>query len=471
MVLRRADLVVARFDDLQEAFRHGQVFHAVGAGFGNLVVGHGGADEAQFLTEDFRDLVVVETGTGGFVAQAVAVFIHGHGVAGHHAGSLLRLAFQFQRRAEGQQLGVEIVARQHVERAVGIVGFTSAFRGAVAGEVLDVGVDALRAPAQVVAFLVIGALQGVHIRRGHIHAQLRILAEGALDAAPAGLGGQVDLRAVDAGHAHRAVFLRVGVGHLSHDGGIEGRAQGQGARPAGDQRAGFRLALHGDAVLGGFRVGLHPVDVAHRVAGVGKGHGRREGAYALVHHALGGVAQVAGAGGGVHGQHHQAGHLLIVRLHLLRQVGGAGFGVQAPVFVRVQRAVLVQVLEGVSAVFQDFHAAVSAVTQGGAAFVFHLDPPVLGGRLGVLRALGKRRDREDGQDQCQGNCQAQDFPCHWNTSLICVDEYYGTLLMILYHSPLPPGGICHRLPVFWHILSYSPKNLSAKKQSCRGCTA
>src|SRR5699024_992618 len=95
----------------------------------------------------------------------------------------------------GQQVRPLVAAGIDVVRAVRRVGLTAGLGRALAPEVLDLGVDAVFAPAEVVAFLVIGGLPAVDHRAGHIHGQLRVFAERTVDAAPTRLGRQIDLRA------------------------------------------------------------------------------------------------------------------------------------------------------------------------------------------------------------------------------------------------------------------------------------
>lgn len=106
---------------------------------------------------------------------------------GFTVGVAAGLALQLQSCLEGQQLGVEVVAGINIVLAIGIVSLTACLSGAVAGEVLDDGVQGVLTPAQVFAVLIEGRLEAVDIGLRHVYGQLGILSEGSGDPAPAGL--------------------------------------------------------------------------------------------------------------------------------------------------------------------------------------------------------------------------------------------------------------------------------------------
>ena len=338
---------------------------------------------------------MVETGSNAVFTDRVAVLIQADAVVGHHVCGGAGLAVQFQRGLEGQQLGVEVVSGVDVELAVVVVRFTAGFSGAVAGEVLDRGVQGLAAPAQVFAVLVEGGLQAVHVRLGHIHRQLRVFGEGTGDTAPAGFGRQVDLGAVHGGDTHSAVFSGPGLTDFFRDAGIEGSSDGEGFRPGGADlhahaAACFRVKVHRNRQGQGLDIGLDRVGAIH--SAVNGGGIAVIGAGAVFQALLPGVGQILAAAA-FGGKQHQRRQLLSG--NLLGQVSRTLVRFKTPVFIGIQLAVPVVVLEGIAINFNNLQAAVRAVAQGGAAFVNNLDPSFLGGLGGVLCAF-----REGRQGQC-----------------------------------------------------------------------
>ena len=110
------------------------------------------------------------------------------------------------RRLERRQVEVP----QPLERHVGRVVVAPALRLAVGGEVLDARHD-------LVGRAVVAALGALHARRGHHGVQVRVLARGLGDAAPARLVREVDHRAVDLlepdGRGLERADAVVGAGH------------------------------------------------------------------------------------------------------------------------------------------------------------------------------------------------------------------------------------------------------------------
>ena len=98
------------------------------------------------------------------------------------------------------------------------VGVASAFFRSAGRPVLDHCVDTFFAPA--VAHTV-GGLEAFHIGAGHIGIEVGIFAEGAVEAVPAGFGGQVDLRAEGRGDTQGPVFLGSGDAEAADKRGIE----------------------------------------------------------------------------------------------------------------------------------------------------------------------------------------------------------------------------------------------------------
>ena len=64
-------------------------------------------------------------------------------------------------------------------------------------------------------------------------------------------------------------------------------------------------------------------------------------------------------------------------LHLGYQILGTYVGFQSPVFIYIQCAVLVQILEGKSVIFDDLHTGGGGKAEGLAAFVLNLHPAVI----------------------------------------------------------------------------------------------
>ena len=343
------------------AFRHGEALDAPALaveGFdGPVVVRHApvGAHDAViavFLAEQVRDDVLAEV-----VAHVVSgrVDAVGNRVVGHHGGGFLRAAVQLEGAVDkSPQVRLEGAARIDGVLAVVEVRVAAGFLRTAGGPVLDHRIDTLRAPAVLRAR---GGLEAVHIGAGHVGVQVRILAERAVEAAPAGFGGEVDLRAQRRGDAQRAVFLRGDLAELLHDGRVEGGGEAEGGGPEGDLAAGAQVELGRrrglvarvggvvgrDAVAERLHEGLHVVVPAG--CGLGALHGGHEDRPQVVflQELLLRVGDFRPADGLMAAVEHQAGDFLDGKLR--GEVLRAGVGGEPPVLVRVQRAVAVQVLE------------------------------------------------------------------------------------------------------------------------------
>jgi hypothetical protein len=97
-------------------------------------------------------------------------------------------------------------AAERGEAAVAVVAVVALARRAVAHPVLDDRGDALRVDAAR------AVLEPLDVGAHHAAGEVGVLAEGARDAAPARLGGEVGLRRQRHVDAHRAVLL---AGHVA----------------------------------------------------------------------------------------------------------------------------------------------------------------------------------------------------------------------------------------------------------------
>ena len=201
----------------------------------------------------------------------------------------------------------------------------------------------------------------------HALGQVRIFAKGAVDARPARLGGQIRLRRQCLRDADGQVLLARDVAEAAHQRIVADGGQAQGFRPlretfgagAGAHRvlemvARVRADGHGNAVARRFAQGLHLVVLGRHIGRVAR-HARDEGVDILLDDQVLQRRQVvcaalADAGGVGHGGrravHHQAG--LFIKAHARQQVVRTRLGRQAPVFVRVDLAVAVHILEGIA---------------------------------------------------------------------------------------------------------------------------
>ena len=196
-----AELVDAGLDGLGIAFGHAQMLHAPGRGVQNLeqaerFVGLGDhpvradhAVEAIFTAQQIGDdLPIVGH------AHVLGGLVHGDAVVGHDL-----LDAGLECRLEGRQVVVEVVAGVDLLLAVGEVGIETVLLRTAAGEVLDhaghaLGTDGL-------------ALEAADVGGGHACGKIGLFAEGAGDARPARLGGQVGHGMERAADADGPIFL------------------------------------------------------------------------------------------------------------------------------------------------------------------------------------------------------------------------------------------------------------------------
>ena len=115
-----------------------------------------------------------------------------------------------------------------INRVLSVIemGVTAAFLRAAGRPVLNHGVNAFGAPAAVDR-----RLEAVYVGAGHIGIKVGVFAEGAAEAVPAGLRGQVYLRAERRGYSQRTVFNGGDVAKVLDNFRIECGSQAKRRRP------------------------------------------------------------------------------------------------------------------------------------------------------------------------------------------------------------------------------------------------
>ncbi len=352
-------------------------------------VGAGSPLEAEALAQELGDLVLGEA--GAHELAVLHVIAEGDGVGGHDGAGGLGLALELEAAVhEWNHASLEVVAGvDGVLAAVG-VALAATLACALNGPVLDHGSQGLLAPARVVAALVHRGLHAVDEGADGVAREGGVLAEGAGEARPAGIGGYVALGAEEHVDAHLAQVAGLAATRLTGDLGIKGGSECQVAGPVGGVPAGPRVGreVDGDLVLGGLGVGLHVVcPLGLLEGGVARG-GIEHGTDAAVQELLllvGDGAVVLDLGL-VLGEAHEAIDLL--QRDALRQVSGALLGAQAPVLVRHELARALEVLEGVAVLLDELEAGLRPVGELLAVAVVDDHVAILGLGLGVARALG-----------------------------------------------------------------------------------
>ncbi len=352
-------------------------------------VGAGRALEAEALAQELGDLVLGEAGAQ--VLAVLLVLVVGDGVGGHDGRGAAGLAVELEGTIhERDHEALEVLAGiDGVLAAVG-VALAAALAGALGRPVLDHGGHGVLAPAEVVAAVVNRGLHAVDEGLHRVAREGGILAEGAGEARPAGVGGNVGLRAEEHVDAHLAQVLGLAAGGLAGDLGVKRRGKRQVAGPVGGVLAGARVGREVDRelVLGALGVGLHVVGPGRLLVGGITGGRVQDGADAAVEEGLllvghGAVVLDLGLVGR---EAHEAVDLL--EGDTLGQVGGALLGAQSPVLVRHELARALEVLEGVAVLLDELEAGFGRVAQLLAVAVVDQHPAVVGLGLSVARALG-----------------------------------------------------------------------------------
>ena len=247
------------------------------------------------------------------------------------------------------------------------------FSGAAARPVLYHAVDTLHAPTRLAARCI---LEGFTIRTGHITGKGRILAECAIEAAPAGIRGDIHLRRQSSSDSQGPVFGRYHLPVSADDIHVKGGGKPQFPGPLGDVALPRRVKL---AIL----LGLIIVDVggpvaviagvctvigrnpqtsrlAKRLHGIGPAcpNGRRshiahqhvadvvigqEPSCLVIQHRIVGIHCT--------GIQHEAADLL--QCELRGQVPGPCLRILPPVLIHIQASISVQVFKGVTVHGQD----------------------------------------------------------------------------------------------------------------------
>ena len=325
---------------------------------------------------------------GQFAAIGVAGLILVDGILGHNAGGA-GFSGQPEHAVEiGDQVGLQVLAREHGVTAGEAVVIAAALGSARAAEVFHEAIDGFGAPALILAIGVIGGLQAVDIGGGDVQRQLGILAVSAAGAAHDGRS-DIHLRAQQRRDARRAILLGGLLANLRRQLGVHGGGQGQRFDQAGDVRR-VDGDHGGNAVIAALRTllqGVGPLGVGRAAVGDRAGDAA---APASLQIGQGGVVRRQGFGGeravpAAVGQYHRA----LRALHLADQILRALLGGLAPVLIHIQRAVLVQILEGEAVVLHDVNAGYAGQAQRVAALVVDADPAVVGNGDGVFRALAR----------------------------------------------------------------------------------
>ena len=203
-----AELVDAGCQRLDDALGHAQMLdppspRREGRAHDGVIGEHApvGADdavEAHLFAQQITDDALVESEAHLFVFCA-----HGLGIVGHHHGCA-----RLDGRGEGRQVIIEVAAWIGLLRAIGKVRVAAVFLRSATGKVLGCAGDALR--SQLVA------LEAADIGGGQAGCQQRVFTEGAVDAPPARLGGEVDHRVQGGAQADGEIFLAGDIGELLH---------------------------------------------------------------------------------------------------------------------------------------------------------------------------------------------------------------------------------------------------------------
>ena len=269
LLIVASELVHSCFDDLEMTLAFGEGFVAPGLSFESVDAGVVLGDVPVRTYYAVKSVGIAEQVGYEVLAVAVAVLfsggilVVGYGVVRHHGRGHLGLTGEFEGSfGEGADLGGEVVAGIDGVLAVGVMRVAAGFLRTSGRPVLDHGVDGFVAPAVLDLGAALRGLEAVHIGAGHVDVKLRILAESAVETAPARLGGQVDLRGERRGYAQGAILARGDAAELFDQLRVEGRRHAEAGRPLRDVTAvaGVELSrgLRPMARVGGV-VGRHAV--------------------------------------------------------------------------------------------------------------------------------------------------------------------------------------------------------------------
>ena len=309
-------------------------------------------------------------------------------VDGHHGRGHLRATLETER-ALGERTFVhgQVVSGIDGILARSEVGVAAALLRAIAIPVLHHGVDTPVAPPLRLG----GGLEPVAVGPGQIGGELRVLAEGAAEAEPARFGGDIDLRRQGGGDAQGAVFGSGYLAETAHELRVEGGGQAERRGPLRDlpSRTGVELrgglglmprvgtGVGGDAMVESLDKRLHvvvPLGGHGRTLHTGHQHSTQmvvAEELLLVVGQVGGFCptllkrlSTIGRGAEAHPRHH--GHRLVATVehqsgNLLdgefgSQVGGTLLRTDTPVFVGIERVVVVEVFEGIAVDGKDLDA-------------------------------------------------------------------------------------------------------------------
>ena len=231
----------------------------------------------------------------------------------------------------------------------------SALCGSCAAEMLREAVNGLIAPSEIFAVLVIGGLHSVDVSRRDIQGQLRVFAVGSARAAH-DRRCNVDLRSKQSRHASSPVLFCCLLSDLRCQLRIHGRCQRKRLDQSGNVRR-----IDGDhrrntiiAALCHFLQRVGPLCVCSAAVGNSSGNAASSAFFqidpgsVILCKRFGGKVTVPAAVSQDNG--------FLSALHLAYQILSALFAAQTPVFISVQRSVLVQILEGIAVVFNDLNA-------------------------------------------------------------------------------------------------------------------
>ncbi|GJD03055.1 hypothetical protein ColKHC_11880 [Colletotrichum higginsianum] len=201
-------------------------------------VGDDDALEAELLPQEAGDDLLVEGEADGVVLGA-----DGARVVRHHLPRAGR-----DRRLEGDEVVVEVVAGIRLVLAVGEVGVLAVLHRTAAGEVLGDGRHAVGAQ--------LFTLEALDVLDEELAGEVGVLAPGVAQAGPPRLGGEVDLRVQRGPDADGDVLLAGDLGELPDQVRVPQGGEAEGLGPLGeDAGAEAGADVLGEAVAGVRRQG------------------------------------------------------------------------------------------------------------------------------------------------------------------------------------------------------------------------